>query len=167
MSISNLLVPNHYNLFVNSIFIEDSFSAVATVSQALNPAAATKIVFPHANISDINYSTVTSTYTIPTSGAYHFNANIEIQYQNTNNAIDTSITVSLLSGVTVLQAATSSLASVPDTNSTTLQLPILWYGFLNAGSLITVSADIPTISGGAFSLYQVSVPGTIFYGQRG
>jgi hypothetical protein len=167
MSISNLLVPNNYNLFTNSVFVEDSFSAIPSGAQTLSTSVATKINFPTINVSGINYSVGTSTYTVPSNGVYTFNANVEVQY--TISAIaDVSITISLLSGSTPLQAVTDTRNQLSSVGSgVTTELGIHWYGFLTAGSLITISANPVTVSTGSFTLLNSLAPGSMFMGKRG
>jgi hypothetical protein len=168
MSISNLLVPNNYNLFINSVFVEDSFSASPAGAQTLSTVAATQILFPTINVSGLNYNPATSSYTVPSNGVYSLNANVEVQYVVAGAAANVSVTVSLLNGAVALQASTSTLPAVPVGGSgVTVQIPIMWYGFLLAGSVITISNSTPTLSAGSLSLFNTLEPGTIFYGKRG
>jgi hypothetical protein len=172
MSISNLLVDNNFNLFCNSIFTEDSFSSQpnpANPDQVLNPAAATRIIFDTALVTGANYSLVTSSYTAPANGVYTFQGTVEIEFQLTLGD-DASVSISLLNGVVPLKTLFSTSPSVAALGTVTTVIPFNWYGFLAAGSVISVQANIPTSlahGAGNFALYVCNKVGTIFIGKRG
>jgi len=169
MSINNLLSPNNFNLFVNSVFSTESFSAAPNANQTLNPAADVQLVFDNGLVTVSSYSTVTSTYTVPATGVYHFYCNVQLNYGVTLSD-SVLVSCSLLNGATKLQIASSLMDAPAAPDEIVVQLPLMWYGLCNAGDLITVQADQPISSAhgaGNFAVYGINKVGTIFFGVRG
>lgn len=77
MSISELLVPNTYDLVANSLTVatgvrSEMFSAYLTANQLLSLVATTPIICNGVLVPSSNYNPLTGQYTVPENGIYKF-----------------------------------------------------------------------------------------------
>jgi|WetSurMetagenome_2_1015567.scaffolds.fasta_scaffold00833_2 hypothetical protein len=168
MSIADLLVSNHYNLFTNSTYIEESFSANVVSDQTLSTSATALIVFPTIEVSSVTGAYVSPSYTIPASGVYHFNATVPINYTITT-ADEVEVSISLIKNSSIV-ITSNNKSPVAAGGTVAVQLPIIWYGFFNVGDVISIQGNIPiSVAHGAgnITLYQSLAAGCVFYGNRG
>lgn len=171
MSISQLLEPNNYHLFVNSIVIEDQFSAIPIgASQALTATTPTLVAFNNALVVGAGYNTGTSTFTASASDNYNFSANVEILIDLTADD-HASVTAQLLkNGATLLQqtVVAGPVVIAGGVRSITGNVPLQWYGPLVAGDTVTIKATGTSNSLGNGNITALSAlnPGTWFMGHR-
>lgn len=173
MSISNLFGPNHLNLFVNSVYTEESFSLIpAAASQALSKVAPTQLLINQIVISPefATGSLVLSptSYTCPSTGVYHFGGSVGIVYSVTAADFVLQTVQIIANGVTVkYQSIDQRSCLAASTSSVTL--PLNCYVFLNAGDVITIQALAPisNVGAGNIVINNMTQVGTMWYGNRG
>lgn len=173
MSISNLLVPNHYNLEVNSIYTAESFSLIPlAASQVLSTVAPTQLVInlPLVNTQVANGHVILSptSYTAPATGVYHFGGSVQIVYGVTL-ADKVSQTVSIIANGVTLLYQSNDQRDIAAAGSVSVILPLNVYLPLTAGDVITVRVETPVsvVGAGNFTLNAMTKQGTMWYGNRG
>lgn len=83
MSISDILVPNVYDIYANSVttnnvIMANKFSSKPSGNITLSTAGNTDIICNTAIISSTDYNTTTGIYTVPLSGTYLLDACVMI-----------------------------------------------------------------------------------------
>lgn len=174
MSISNLIDgPNHYNLFVNSVFVEESFSVIpVNASQVLSTVAPTQLLIDQIVISPQfnNGQLVLSptSYTCPSTGVYHFGGSVQIVYGVT--AADfVSQTVQIIANGATIKFQASDERTCAAGSGASVNLPLNCYIFLTKGDVITIQMDTPSsnVGAGNFTTNNMTKGGTMWYGNRG
>jgi hypothetical protein len=176
MSISNLLGsngPNHYNIFVNSVYTEESFSIVpSAASQALSTTVPTQLLINSIVISP-EFATgklvlSPTSYTCPSTGVYHFGGSVGLVYVTTAADFVLQTVQIIANGATVkYQAVDQRTCAAGSTSSVTL--PLNCYIFLTVGDVITVRtlAPISNIGAGNITTNNMTAVGTMLYASRG
>lgn len=170
MSISELLVPNNFNLYANSLTNSEVLSAYGSTTQNLNiTGASTKVNFDATNISNPHYNTTTSTYTVPANGNYKIEAEVNFNL-STSNAVGNNAWTArgniFKNGISIVQNTVGDLYS-GGSLSNPYTVNLLGFLPLVAGDLITISMDIPTQSGGTVvNSYQTIANATILTIQK-
>lgn len=171
MSISELLVPNHFNLTNNSIYIGDSFSNFPTLNQTLSTVATTQLLIDNVAISPLYFGHLTltpTTYTAQTTGVFHFGGSVAIHYVTTaNDFVKQSISI-IVNGITSKYVSVDQRSCLAGSSSI-VSLPLNCYIALNVGDVVTVRSEIPVsnIGAGNLTTNEMLAIGTMWYGCRG
>lgn len=162
MSISELLVPNNFNLFANSITLKtgavsEAFSAYFPLTTSISTSADTQVLFTGTLVSSINYNQVTSIFTVPNDGFYKMDISVAYNYSLNGGDIDSFYALQF----DLILGASTILRSIKDQIFVTKGIPydstlyMSWFGFLSAGNQIKVVSKKP-LTGGTPQLYFIN-----------
>jgi hypothetical protein len=152
-SIGNLLVPNNYNLYAESITVNQSttevFSAVPSGNQVLSAGgtfALTKVNYGVLLFPNSAYDTTLSVYTAPKSGVYNIKGRVGVDLVVSGNSI-IGLSADLISNDVTTVSRSSKTDNYAAGLTYHLELDINWVGSLVAAQNIRIKINAPTGSG--------------------
>lgn len=153
MSISNLLVPNHYHLNANNIAIKESMYAVpSAAATTFSTSAVTNVILDDVTIAPGSggYVGATGIYTAPYTGNYLIHAGVQfILSINASGVCAFTVEFYIVqNGTTLLAGPTHVEAITGAGNPLTYTIPLTTtlYVTLTAGDTINLQIGIPTIT---------------------
>lgn len=168
MSLSEILVPNVYDLFANSITLVDpvinktNFSAIAT-TDVVSPSYPYTVLFPTALIANPAFNVGTGVYTVPVAGNYHFDSGVSINIINGSTAAaicTVTLRLNISSGGTQTIFTSYNLATSATVSDI---IPVSWFGPLAAGATVSIVVVTVAVSGGPITSSTIKGTGTWFY----
>lgn len=175
MSLHNLSTDsNNREIFAHSVHTQipiaplSSFYAYNTAGQTLLTNANTPIVFNALIVADPNYNSATSEYTIPTTGDYFFNFNVQLTFVVAGGAANSVILgIALMVDGVVHRQATLATDTVIGQNYIQ-DMTLSFYGPFAAGEVVTVESLTPVVNGGpagALGTYNAALDNTYLMGE--
>lgn len=153
MSLLNLLQPNSYDLYCNKIVEKvgspsEMFSAYLPTLQILSQVSNTKINCTGTLISNPNYNSSTSTYTVPHNGVYLVNASLGVDFSVHIADKNLRLNFSLVSNGSNIIRSSIYNSSPPIDTENHVNLQIVELSNFTAGQQLTIQLDTPVLEAG-------------------